>query len=158
MRRKIVGSIFAACSTVAFAAPYGLMFDLSSEKRVSFYDVESVTKKNGKVLVWVKEIRKNVEDLGIKSTMSRISVDCPNRTMQTLSVNFYGLDRKLLHSASTPLKIADVVPGTKGAALLKIFCSPSFPSKTKDIGMAEDPYIGAESYFEVLDENARSNM
>lgn len=156
MKRKIVGSFFAACSTVALATPYGLMFDLSSEKRVSFFDVESVIKKNGKVLVWVKEIRKDVEDLGIKSTMSRISVDCPNRTAQTLSINFYGLDRTLLHSTSGPQKVLDVIPGTNGATMLKIFCAPSFPAKTKDIGMADDPYGGAEIYFEVLAGNDRS--
>lgn len=65
------------------------------------------------------------------------------------AVNFYGSDRKIMKSLIEPRPKSDVTPDSRGATLLKIACSPKFPHSQNAVGMTDDPYMGAETYFEI---------
>lgn len=129
--KKTVSKVIAAGSLVALSIPaaaatWNVIWDNVSAKTVWMFDSEGIVKKNGNTLVWANMYFNPKTAKGnVVQSKVRYSINCANRTLQTLSVTDYGPDGNVQNSSLASSAIADAIPDTLGEGLVIAVCAPS---------------------------------
>lgn len=109
----------------ANAANWYVLTTVSGPTNIAFFDFDTIVKSKNTVTIWVKNYFSPGK--GVDWTADKSIYFCKSRTHQLLAATL-AYPNGHNTSDNKPGKIQEVIPGSHGEALLKIVCSPDFPS------------------------------
>ncbi len=142
----------------ANAAPYYLMFGVSNETRVRFYDAGSIIKDDSRIKFWIK-IRTNellVPKLPYEAMM-RIEIDCKEMTWQQFAVTTYDRAGTVTFDSNVKGRVDQIVPDTDGAEIMTVACDPGFPLNVPATAKVDDVTVAAKRVFALLKDRPASS-